>query len=195
MRSPGPTDLHRWFLYDCEGLSIDAIADLQNMDALVVQASIDYIKEWKFRNQMSLLNVKFVSIAMDNMDGINQQWKLGLKADKVIHVDRETGKIKKAPDTAMRLKTIDSIRNFVDTVTPKAPLVQNNTQFNNGQSSGGGSSISFEAILRKKREQRGMLNSQDAEILHEELTAEEAIADEFKDFGGSDEDEEDEEDE
>jgi len=196
MPSPGPTDLKRWYLMEVDGLSVDQIAAKQGRKPFEVQASIDYIKEWEFRNSMRMLNAKTVSVAMNNLDGVDRVFGQGLKADKVIFVNKETGAVKKAPDIATRLKTVESIRSFIETVQPKAPGLQLNQQFVGGQVAGGyGSAVSFESILRKKREARGLINSQDAEIIHAEMTHEEQIADEFKDFGGSGDDEDDDEDE
>lgn len=194
MPSPGPTDLKRWYMVECEGLSVEKIAAIQGRKVFEVQASIDYIKEWEFRNSMRMLNAKTISVAMNNLDGVNRVFGQGLKAEKVIFVNKETGKVKTAPDIATRLKTAESIRSFIETVQPKAPAVQFNQQVNGGQVSGGyGSAVSFESILRKKREQRGLINAQDAEIIHEEMTQEEQIADEFKDLGGDDDEDEDDE--
>jgi hypothetical protein len=116
-----------------------------------------------------------------------------MKAEKVIFVDKETGKVKTHPDTAMRLKTVEQVRGMMETVQPKTPALQLNQQFNAGGIAGGGfgPGMSFEQILRKKREQIGLANEQEIEEA-EVVSAEDEIADEFKDFGEDEEEVEDE---
>lgn len=194
MPSPGSADLRRWFMFDTLGMTEQAIAEKEKTNPLNVRDSIDYIKEWKFRNSTAMLDTKFVEVVMSQLDDVGKVYQRGMKAEKVVYVNQKTGKVKKMPDIAMQLKTAAEIRNAVDTIHPKGPLVQNNQQNNFGAAGGGGygPGASFEAILRKKREEKGLLNSQDTEIMDAELTHEESVADEFKDFGGSGDDDEDE---
>ena len=197
LASPTEADLRRWFQIEGLQKTEAQLAAEEGVNPLTVKASIDRIKEWTFRNQLSVLNVKAVQVLMDQLDGVSTVFKDGMKAEKVIFVDKETGKVKTHPDTAMRLKTVEQVRGMMETVQPKTPLVQNNTQFNAGGIAGGGfgPGRSFEHILRKKREQIGLANEQEIEEA-EVVSAEDEIADEFKDFGGDEgEDEEEVEDE
>jgi len=196
MPSPGDTDLRRWYMHDSLGLTEEQIAKRENTSVPIVQASLEYVKEWKFRNSSAFLDTKFIEIITDQLDDVALVYQRGMKATKVVHIDRETGKITSKPDMAMQLKTATEIRSAIETIHPKGPLIQNNQQNNFGSSGGGyGGGMSFEAILRKKREEKGLINSQEAQLIEAELTHEESIADEFKDFGGSgdDDDNEDEE--
>lgn len=189
MPSPGKTDLRRWFLFDTMQMTEQAIADKEKTSVLNVHDSIEYIKEWKFRNSTAMLDTKFIEVVMSQMDDVGRVYQRGMKAEKVVHVNQKTGKVKKMPDIAMQLKTAAEIRSAVETVHPKGPALQFNQQNNIGVGGGGyGPGASFEAILRKKREEKGLLNSQEAEIIEGELTHAEQIQDEFKDFGGSDDD-------
>lgn len=195
MPSPSALDMHRWTQVEVMGLSIEQIAALGKTNVLNVQDSIDYIKEWKFRHSTGMLETKLIEVTMAQMDGVSRVFDQGLKAEKVVYVNQKTGKVKKAPDMGMRLKTVEGIRSLVETSLPKGPAVQLNQQFNNGMpGSGFGPRMSFEAILREKREARGLVNAQEAEILQAEMTHAESVADEFKDLGGDDEDEEEDDD-
>lgn len=194
MPSPSGADLRRWSQIEGMGMSADQVAAIEKTNILNVQASLDYIKEWKMRNSTAMLETKAVEVAMAQMDDIGKLYQRGMKAEKVLFVHPKTGKVKKGPDIAMQLKTAGEVRALIETVQPKGPALQVNQQFNNGV--GGtafGSSVSFEAILRKKREEHGLANSQDVQIIEGELSHEEQIADEFKDFGGTDDDEDDDE--
>lgn len=191
---PAGADLRRWFLYEGQGMSvIDIAAREGNTNPDIVQASIDYINEYKFRNQLSIVNAKFVQVAMEQLDDAGAAIKGAMKATKVIHVDRDTGKVKTAPDHAMRLKGVAETRAMIETMQPRTPGVMVNQQFNTavaGYSGGGG--MSFESVLRRKREMKGLANEQEVETVDAELTHDEQIADEFKDFGGDEDDEGDE---
>lgn len=195
MPQPSSRDLRRLFLHEVRGMSIEEIATLEGQKTFVIQASLDYIGEWKFRNQLSMLETHAISVAMKSLDGVGKVLEDGMKADKVVYVDRETGDIKTVPDHAMRLKTVAETRSLIETVQPKTPLVQNNTQFNNSLAVSGGSGLSFEAVLRKKREQAGLANEQEIETVDAELASGPTIEEEFAEFGGDGGDEDDEEDE
>ena len=197
MTKPTPADKRRWFLVEGNQKTVEQVAVEEGVSPLVVQTSIDRIRSWMFRNQLPVLTVSMVETLLDQIGGMSKVFQQGMKAEKVIFVDKETGKVKKAPDTAMRLKTITEIRGLMETVQPRTPLVQTNQQFINGVPGGEnryGPSMSFEAILRKKRGEVGLANEQ--EIAEAEIvTAEDELANEFKDFGGDEDDEEGEEDE
>ena len=188
-QSPRAVDIRRWFQFR-EGSSIDQIAAQDGRSPTVIQESIDRVKEWKETNSLDMLSTKTIEVAMRQMESVGDVLQRGMNAEKVIFVNQATGRVKKAPDIAMQLKSVAEVRGLFETVQPKGPLLQNNTQNNFGSPGfSGGSTLSFEAILRKKREAKGLLNAQDAEIIHEEMTHEESVADEFKDLGGDDEDE------
>jgi hypothetical protein len=191
LASPTEADLRRWFQVEGLQKTEAQIAAEEGVNPLTVKASIDRIKEWTFRNQLSVLNVKAVQVLMDQLDGVSTVFKDGMKAEKVIFVDKETGTVKTHPDTAMRLKTVEQVRGMMETVQPKTPALQLNQQFNAGVmgGSGLGPGMSFEAILRKKREQAGLTNGQDIEE-DEVITTEDEIYNEFKEFGGEEDDDE-----
>jgi hypothetical protein len=197
MTKPTPADKRRWFLVEGNQKTVEQVAVEEGVSSLVVQTSIDRIRSWMFRNQLPVLTVSMVETILGQLEGMNKVFQQGMKAEKVIFVDKETGKVTKTPDTAMRLKTITEIRGLMETVQPRTPLVQTNQQFINGVSGGGngyGPSMSFEAILRKKRGEVGLANEQ--EIAEAEIvTAEDELSNEFKDFGGDEDDGEEDEDE
>lgn len=187
---PSDTDLQIWFRYEILHESLEQIAAQKNKPITQIQNSIDFIQEWKFRNRLSVVESYAMSTIIKNMDGVDKAWQRGLVAEKVIHVDRDTGEVTKMPDVGMQLKAVESIKGFAETFQPKAPGLQLNQQFN-GQSGGVSmsSGMSFEAVLRKKREQRGLANEQEIEM-EAEVTPEDDLADEFEDFGGTDGDDE-----
>ena len=186
---PGPADRRRHFLHVAQGLSIEEISGMEKASVLAVSQSLQNVAEYKYSYSADMLDLKMTEVAMSQMEGVSEVFKNGLKAEKILFVDKETGDTKTAPDTAMQLKTVEAIRSFAETAKPKAPAVQLNQQFNNGQMGGpgGGPGMSFEAILRKKREQAGLKNEQDMETIDAEMEEEED--DEFADFGGDIDDE------
>lgn len=189
LRNPGQTDLRRWFQIEGLQKTPEQVAVEEGVSPLTVQMSIDRIKEWTFQNQLSVLNVKAVQVLMSQMDGMSNVFQEGMKAEKVLFVDKQTGDVTKTPDTAMRLKTVTEIRSMMETVQPKTPALQLNQQFNGGGlgSGGFGPGMSFEAILRKKRGEVGLANEQEIEEA-EVVTAKDEIEAEFQDFGGDEDD-------
>jgi hypothetical protein len=195
MPQPNAKDMSYWYLHEQRGLAVDEIANLKGVKSFAVQASLDYVQEWKHRNNLQNVEAKLNFEIMKSLDGVGKVLQEGMKAEKVVHIDRVTGKMKKVADHAMRVKVVAEVRALIDTAKPRTPAVQLNQQFNNGSPGGGGygPGVSFEAILRKKREARGLLNSQSDEAVGPELSHADSVAEEFKDFCG-DEDEEDEDD-
>src|SRR5580658_3379599 len=172
--------LHHWVQVEHFGKTMEQVAAEEKTTVMEVQRSINYVKEWQIGNSTALLQTKFIEIAMKRMESMGKVYDRGMKAEKVIFVNQKTGRVKKAPDIPMQLKTAEAVRGILETVQPKGPALQLNQQNNFGvPSSGGfGTTMSFEAILRKKREEKGLINSQDAEIIQAELTDAETIADE-----------------
>jgi hypothetical protein len=85
----------------------------------------------------------------------------------------------------MSLKVVSEVRALIETAKPKTPAVQLNQQFNNGLTGGNGygPGMSFERMLRAKREQAGLANDQEIETI-DGVTQEDELADEFAEFGG-----------
>jgi len=190
------TALHHWFLVERGGMTVEQVAAKYNLTVFKVQESIDYVKEWQSRNSLSFLETKAIEVVMSQMDSIGKVHQRGMQAEKVVFVNQKTGRVKKMPDIAMQLKAVAEVRNLMATVQPKGPALQLNQQNNFGMPGGGGFAPgrSFEQILRQKREAKGLVNSQDAEIIEAEMTHAESLADEFKDLGGEDDGDEEEDD-
>lgn len=197
MQTPGSLDLHRWYLVEGLGRTVEQVAKTETsikreVSADDIQASIDYVSEYQRRNDGSLLRAKTNEIMLSRLDKIGKTIDRALDAEKVVFVNRETGKVTKVPDFATQLKAVAESRNYIESVQPKTPFLVQNQQFNNGMPmSGSAGGASFEAILRKKRAEHGLLNS-GGEIVDAEVTPEEELADEFKDLGGEDEGDDDE---
>ncbi len=188
---PTAKDRERYFRYSAKGLSIEEIAAQDLCTVEYAQASIDIYERYKQSVSDEMVVMRINETVIGQMGGVNRVIGEGLKANKVVHVNKETGAVTERPDHAVRLKTVETVRGLVETVRPKVPGLQLNQQFNNGipgQSIGSG--MSFEAVLRKKREQKGLANEQSAEVVEAELTHEEEIAKEFADFGGDEDEEE-----
>ena len=186
-------DRRRWWLHVGKGLSVEEIANLEKVAPTTVQGSIDCMEMYKFSMQNEMLNMKVVETALQQMDSVGVVLQESMKAKKVVHVNAETGKIQEVADTAMRLKAVETVRSFIETIQPKGPGIQLNQQFNNGAAGAGISSgMSFEAVLRKKREERGMINGQGINESGVEESVEDSVSREFAEFGGDEEDEDDE---
>jgi len=178
-----------------KGISVEEIASMEGVAPTTVQGSIDCMEHYKFSMQNEMLHMKVIETALEQMDGVKVVFRESMKAKKVVHVNAETGKVTEVADTAMRLKAVETLRGFMETVQPKGPGIQLNQQFNNGAAGAGISSgMSFEAVLRKKREERGMVNGQGINESGVEESVEDSVAREFAEFGGDEEDESDDSD-
>jgi hypothetical protein len=191
-----PRDFRRWFQVETLGMSIEQVALKENCRVSTVEDSINRLKEWQFRNRISVLETKAIEVLMQRVDGMGEVYDRGMQAEKAVHVNRETGVATMVPDIAMQLKTVEGMRGLIETVQPKTPLVNSNTQYNLGvMVNGAPAGNSFEAILRKKREARGLLNSETEGSASAPQTHAEEIDAEFKDLGGDDDGEDGNEDE
>ena len=188
MPAPEGKDLTRWFMFEGQGMSVADIAAREGTTPAKVQSSLDYIKQYMFRNQLQVLNAKTVQVAMERLDDSNVALKGALKAKKVVHIDRATGKITQVEDHATRLKAVAENRAMIEMMQPRQPGAIINQQFNTAFSgtNGTGGGMSFESVLRRKRELKGIVNEQEVDTESAELSHEEQIAEEFEDFGGTD---------
>lgn len=183
-------DRRRWWLHIGKGMSVEEIASMEKVAPTTIQGSIDCMEQYKFSMQNEMLHLKVVETALKQMDSVHVVLQESMKAKKVVHVNAETGKVTEVADTAMRLKAVETVRGFIETVQPKGPGIQLNQQFNNaGAGAGVSSGMSFEAVLRKKREERGMVNGQGINDTEAVESAEDSVSREFADFGGDEEDE------
>jgi hypothetical protein len=153
-----------------KGLTIDDIAEQENVSPVTVQDSIDIMREYRFRNSNDNVALAINETVLSHITGISRTFKRGLAAIKYIPGGVTRGgktKYVKVDDTAMQLKTVASIRGLQEIAQPKAPLIQNNTQFNNnpgGPGMGFAPGMSFESRLRKIREQRGLTNDEETGV-------------------------------
>ena len=89
---------------------IDQIAAQDGRSPTVIQESIDRVKEWKETNSLDMLSTKTIEVAMRQMESVGDVLQRGMNAEKVIFVNQATGRVKKAPDIAMQLKSVAEVR-------------------------------------------------------------------------------------
>ena len=198
LRKPAPSDRRRWFLHVGKGLEIEDIAEREGVAPAKIQDSIDVCKEYRFQNSNESVALAINEQVLKLIPEIGEVFAGGLTAVK--HLPQRNGRYKKVEDHAIRLKTVETIKSLQEVAQPKAPLVQNNTQFNNNTGGGGpmyAPGMSFEARLRKLREQRGLSNG-DSIVGASENAADadedQSVADELNDIGVDLEDDEEVED-
>lgn len=186
-KKPTPTeaDRVRWVMYKAHGKPIEEIAALMNCGPIEVQRSINEMENYQQYYSVSALETKTIETVMNQMDGVGKVFNDGLKANKT--VPNGQGKTKSVTDWSTRIKTVETIKNLIETVRPRSPNFQLNQQINSGASSGGQftSGMSFESLLRKKREQYGLANEQEVDVIEAEVSHEDSVADEFAEFGGN----------
>jgi len=191
--SPTESDRVRWVMFKAHGKPIEEIAALTGSTAIAVQKSINEMENYQSYFSVSALETKTIETVMNQMDGVGKVFNEGLKANKSISLGG--GKTKSVTDWGTRLKTAETIKSLMETVRPKGPGIQFNQQINTAEPGATfASGMSFEAMLRKKREQYGLANEQEVETVEAEISHEDSVADEFADFGGGDDDDDGEED-
>jgi hypothetical protein len=159
-------------------MTVEEIAARHDVSVAAVEASIEYVQEWKLSHSNDLVDTAINQVFLDVVNDTRGVFKRGMQAK------RRDAKGRLVHDSATQLKTVDTLRNFVEAARPKVPVVQNNMQFNNGaggSAPGPSSAGSFEAWLRNKRAEQGLDNGEDyidAEgAANEEQSAEDELAD------------------
>ncbi len=185
---PSEADRVRWVMFKAHGKPIEEIAELTHTTAIAVQKSINEMENYQSYYSISALETKTIETVMNQMDGVGKVFNDGLKANKSISIGG--GKTKSVTDWSTRLKTAETIKSLMETVRPKGPGIQFNQQINTADSGTTfASGMSFEAMLRKKREQYGLANYQEVETVEAEVSHEDAVDAEFAEFGGDEDDE------
>ena len=131
-----------------------------------------------------MVHLKVNEKVLEALDGVGKVFRTGLSAKK--HLPIGGGKFKAVDDVALQLKTVETIKSLHEVTQPKAPLVQNNTQFNSNFSNQNAShpGTSFESRLRKIREQRGLSNDEGVRVGYaEDPSEDQSVEDELSDIG------------
>ena len=187
--NPSEVDRVRWVMHKAHGKPVEEIAELTHCTPIAVQRSIAEMENYQHYFSISALETKTIETVMNRMDGVGKVFDEGLKAQKVMSLGG--GKTESVTDWSTRLKTVETIKNLVETVRPRGPGIQFNQQINATNPAGQlTSGMSFEALLRKKREQYGLANEQEIETVDAEVSHEESVESEFAEFGGDDDGEE-----
>lgn len=178
-------------------MTVEDIAAQEGVSEQIVQRSIDCMKEYRFRHSNDMVALRVNEVVLSQLDGVASVFKKGLGAKKYVPIGG--GEFKRVDDTAMQLKTVETLKSLHEVAQPKAPLVQNNTQFNNNVTHPAyQSGMSFEAKLRLARQRRGMSSDEDVVIdsaadVDEPQSVEDELADIGVDLNGDDEDGDEEE--
>ena len=183
-RKLSPADRRRWFLYVGKQMTIEDIAGQENVSVPIVQRSIDTMKEYRYRHSNEMVALRVNEVVIEKLDSVGEVFDRGLNAKKMVPIGG--GRHKAMPDVAMQLKTVETIKSLQEVAQPKAPLVQNNTQFNNNNVGNPGfqPGMSFESRLRLVREKRGLKNEDEEVILDAaEVNDDQSVEDELSDIG------------
>lgn len=99
---------------------------------------------------------------LESMNKVPKVFARGLEAKKRDKTGRQVH------DVATQLRTVDTMRSFAEMGQPRAPVVQQNQQFNyNGGRAGFAPGMSFESRLRTIRERRGLSNGDEEDTVLE----------------------------
>jgi hypothetical protein len=164
-------------------MTIEDISGQEGVAQSIVQQSIDRCKEYRYRCSNEMVALRVNEVVIEKLDGVGEVFDRGLTAKKFVPAGG--GKFRNVPDIAMQLKTIETIKSLQEVAQPKAPLVQNNTQFNNNLNAPGYQpGMSFESRLRSIREKRGLKN-EDEEVIVDAIDADtdQSVEDELADIG------------
>lgn len=166
-----------------KNMTIEDIAARENVSVQRVQESIDCVKEYSFRHSNDMVALRVNELFIQKIDRVAKVFDRGLMAKKRVPAGK--GKYVTVADVGMQLKTVETIKSMQEIAQPKAPLVQNNTQFNNNLNpSGYQPGMSFEARLRQVRERRGLKNEEEAVILDAaEVDGESTLEEELEGIG------------
>lgn len=152
-----------------------------------IHDSIDVCREYRYQNSNENVALAINEQVLSLIPQVGQVFADGLGAVK--YLPQRNGRFKKVDDHAIRLKTIETMKSLQEVAQPKAPLVQNNTQFNNNVQGGGAAfapGMSFEARLRKMREAKGLSNDDSIAGVSEnaaDADQDQSVEDELSDIG------------
>lgn len=165
-------------------MSAEDIAARTNTTVAAVEKSIAAVEEYQAAQSNEMVDLAVNAVVLDAIPKVAKVFTGGMEAKKL---DQAGNKV---PDHMIRLKTVETMKNFAELARPRVPGVQVNTQVNNhpGDGSGGPGGSSFEARLRRIREQKGLDNGEgvdyeDAEVVNEEQSVEDELADIGLDIG------------
>lgn len=183
-KNPGPIDRRRWFMHIGLSMTVEEIANQEDCNPVIVQRSIDCCKEYRYRCSNEMVALRVNEVVLGQLAGVGTVFGQGLKAKKLVPAGH--GEYKSVADIAMRLKTVETMKSLQEISQPRAPVIQNNAQFNNNFPGGGSSApgMSFEARLRIARERRGMVNDEAANVIDaEEADIDQTLDEEMEDMG------------
>jgi len=178
-------------------MTFDEIATRQNMSLVQVGNAIQRMEDHSALNSQDMVDLALNEAVLKSMSGVDKVLAGGMKA--VIEGSERRGKVGEEkwvktsrPDHATRIKTLETIKGFVESTRPKGGGVNIALQQNNA--GGGGGDIrpqghSFEERLRKIREAKGLTNND--VVVEAEFMDPPTLADELADIGIDLEDEDD----
>lgn len=198
---PSKKDKERYLL-SRRGWTTEQLASRENVKETVIKDSIARYQLYRDSLAIDEQDLHIAEMTSRLMPGAEKVLAGAMKAERVMIVTKG-GKstTKKVVDHDTRIKAVETVKSFMETVRPKGGGININTQVNNGNQGGGAPTATrgfdFEARLRNIREKKGLVNDEvipDAEFEDVQSTAAEELADIGIDID-EDEDDDEEEDE
>ena len=182
LKPPSKEDRIRWHLFSGQRKSYDEIANLRKSKVTAVQSSVERVEAWRSLLSASEIGVELNAIVMEHIGAVSGALSESLTAEHVIKRTNDAGKeeiISRSPDHKTRHEAIDRVLKIADRNLPRGGGVNIAVQQNAGggvPAPGGERHLSFEELLRQRRQLKGLSNGdevQEAEFEDVDETAEE----------------------
>lgn len=153
-RKPEKDEIVIYQMKESVGLSEQEIASQMGMTIADVNEAVKTVRSRMLRVSDEIVQMHTKEVFVELQEQIKDATSEALRATKMTDAGEEIA------DHRVRLKAIETISKMVGESGKRAAAgVQINQQFNNQASDTGKSSFSFESVLRKVREEKGLSNN------------------------------------
>lgn len=165
-RTAKPTKKDRdRYLLSMRGWTAEQLAARENVKETVIKDSIMRYQLYRDSLNIDAQDLSIAEMTSRLMPGAEKVLAGAMKAERVMIVTKG-GKstTKKVVDHDTRIKAVETVKSFMETVRPKGGGININTQVNNGNQGGGAPAATrgfdFESRLRNIREAKGLGNDE-----------------------------------
>lgn len=158
---PTKSDSVRWHMFREKRMSFEEIAELQHVDIAAIEASVDRVEAYRALTSNAEISAELNSMVMDLATDAKSALRGALKADHVIRRTTPEGasvEVSRSPDDKTRLAAFTVFQKLADRNLPKGGGVNVAVQQNVNASVNPDKHISFEELLRQRREAQGLSN-------------------------------------
>lgn len=166
LKPPSVQDRKRWYMWKFDRMSVDEIANRCKVKPKVVQQSIDKMDGWKAIMSGENIGIELNAVVMEHIGAVSGVLAESLKAEHVVKRTNEEGVeeiVSRSPDHKTRHEAVDRIMKIADRNLPKGGGVQIAVQQNNKEVKVAPARLSFEEVLRQRRQARGLGNGESIE--------------------------------